>query len=220
MKKKLVLGLAILAIALIMACNSGEPLKTYTYEPITTKPTMPETTTTEEVTTEIYVAPIGEEQRLEIGKNIEKLVVPAYFELGNVKGNSLIDTWTQGGYVKVGEAIVEYDGGDPIFVLLYNGSDETCEYQLQIVNAPKAINHSDCTGKDYVQAPDGFMEWVTLSETIVSVGSKCARAVPFVIHIADGVELPEQWEFRILITDYPEGRYSTAHEIRIFITSG
>lgn len=218
MKSKVLLVIVLIAIIVMGSCARYEPLRNYTYEPIvvaTTKTSEPTATKSASI---IDVAPIGVEVELDIGIDIEKLVVPAYFEFDKVKDGTLVDTWTDDGFVNVGQARVTYEAGEPVFILIFNGSDETKLFALKCVNAPRDVNHADCTGMDYVKAPATIASWVTLSQSIVSIGAGCARAVPFALSIPEGTSLPEQWEFRILITDATEDRYSTAHEIRMFIT--
>jgi hypothetical protein len=163
--------------------------------------------------------PLGESFEISPGIIMDKAAAPAYFEFGSVIPGATIDTWTKNGEVRIGAERISYIPGDPLWILLYNGVDRDVTFTLQVINAPLDINHSDITKKDYSKAPDGSLVGVSLPIPLVTIQPKSCVKVPISILVPNGPAYPNQWEFRILITNLEvPGQIGTALEIRFFYT--
>lgn len=165
-----------------------------------------------------YDVSVGEDFEISPGIVLDRVVAPAYFEFGEVVPGAIIDTWTVGGMVEIGKERIGYARGETLWLLLYNGLDTPSTFELQCINAPRDVNPSSCTGKEYLKAPVGFLGSIT-TPNLVEVQPFSCRKVPISIKLPVGLVYPDQWEFRILVTDAKaSGLVSTGLEIRFFYT--
>ena len=162
--------------------------------------------------------PLGEAFEIQPSIILEKAIAPAYFEFGNLVPGALIDSWEKDGRVSISGEDICYLAGDPLWILLYNGTGGAMTFNLKCVNAPLEVNHSDITGKDYEKAPEGMLVGVTYPPK-VSVDAGSAVKVPITVQFPVGLSYPDLWEFRILITDLNvPGMMGTTPGFRFFCT--
>jgi hypothetical protein len=162
--------------------------------------------------------PLEESFRISPDIILEKAVAPAYYEFGNLREGAIIDTWVKNGRVSISGEDICYLAGDSLWILLYNGLPSSTTFGLSLINAPLEINHSDSTGKDYEKTPEGMLVGVVCPNKI-TIDAQSAVKVPIVIQFPVGLDYPDQWEFRLLITDLSvPGTVGTAHEVRFFCT--
>lgn len=165
-----------------------------------------------------YDVSVGEDFAISPGIVLDRAVAPAYFEFGEVIPGAVIDTWTVDGMVEIGAERIGYVRGGTLWLLLYNGSDAPSVFELECINAPRDVNPSSCTGKEYSKAPAGFLGSIT-TPTLIEVRPFSCKKVPISIKVPGNLTYPEQWEFRILVTDAEaSGLVGTGLEIRFFYT--
>jgi len=161
-------------------------------------------------------SPVGGTFSVDAKVVMDKCIAPAVFEFENVIPGAVIDTWTDDSYVLVGEDWVSYTVGQDMWMLVYNGLDSTVTYSLKLVNAPEELNECKFTGKWYSKAPEGALGGVTFPKTI-TVGPMSAIKVPISINYPEGIDYPDQWEFRISVFDLRVlGMVETGLEFRFF----
>ena len=164
--------------------------------------------------------PVGEVFKVEPNVVLDKAVAPAYYEFGNVSPGGLIDTWTKDGLVNLGGEEIGWRKDGQLWILLYNGKASSVTFSLEVINAPRETNHSDITGQDYSKAPEEFLGNVEVEKS-VTVAPGSAVKVPVGIYFPVGVEYPDQWEFRILISTLEvPGTLATTFEPRFFTYMG
>lgn len=162
--------------------------------------------------------PLNEDFEIRPGIVMDKALAPAYFEFGSAIPGATIDTWTRNGTVIIGQEQISYVVGSQMWILLYNGLEHSATFSVYCINAPLDINHSDVTGKDYRKAPEGSLGGVTFP-SMVTVQPRSCKKVPISIQLPKGLDYPDQWEFRLLVTDLEvPGQVGTALELRFFYT--
>ena len=80
--------------------------------------------------------PLDEPFEIQPSILLEKAVAPAYFEFGNLVNGAWIDSWEKDGRVSISGADICYFAGDPIWILLYNGTEGPMTFNLECRNAP------------------------------------------------------------------------------------
>lgn len=127
------------------------------------------------------------------------VLAPAYFEFGTVSTGSVIDTWTEDGYLQVDRNRVNYARGDPLYLVVFNDSVNSYDYEI-VYEAPiDALNWSEATQQAYEKAPPSVKDAVAFSETEVRLEGGEARMIPFSLVVPEGTEYPQLWEFRISV---------------------
>jgi len=162
--------------------------------------------------------PVGESFAVSSGIVMDKAISPAFFEFEEVVPGAVIDTWTADGHAVVGGDWVSYRLGEQLWLLVYNGLDSSVTYSLKCVNAPREVNHSEATGKDYFQAPGEFLAGVSLP-SMITIEAHSAMKIPLRLQFPADIEYPDQWEFRISVFDLKvQGMVETGLEFRFFTT--
>ncbi len=144
--------------------------------------------------------------------------VPAYIEFFGVRDGSLLDTWTNDGYVDIGEARVVYERGSPLSIFVYNGYDEPVMFRIFYEDIPQNSAYCLATNKTYSKAPAQAWEWLKITEPRPLVGAQSVTPIPFSLSIPKGVEPPDYWEFRIHITPMSVGTVVSDASIRMLVS--
>lgn len=135
---------------------------------------------------------------------------PAFFEIsgGGMQVGSIVDTWTKDGYFTIAGACIEYKKGEPMFFLLYNGSDTATDFGISVENAPLEVNYlrsGSWPDVPVYRVPEEFLNQVVLPKNItVQPDSICKVPFGFVVPRLPE-DYPENWEFRIRLSD-PKNR--------------
>jgi len=159
--------------------------------------------------------PLSKDFEISPGIVLDKAVAPIYFQFGSVIPGATIDTWTGDGRITIGKENICYIPGDPLWLLIYNGRDGATTFQLQVINAPREVNHCNITGLDYQRAPEGALVGVTIPQLVTVAAGSCQK-IPLSIHLPN-LSYPNLWEFRIKVTTLEiSGQVTTGLEIRFF----
>ena len=148
---------------------------------------------------------------------------PARTTLTNMEAGKTADTFTADveGFI----SSVNLKRGDPICILINNPNDYLTEFTLVFVyrqgDSDKGINAT----------PEGVEEWVIIGAPfdadttldgkalIISSASPLippltVAAIPISISIPKGVDLPDRWDFGIVVKKGGQGMMQVAHEIQ------
>lgn len=185
---KRIIGVA-LATTLLVACGGGPPVSTVE-DPITDPIVVP------------AIYPVHFE-------------APGTIEFGNVHPGTQVDTWKADNVIpievikdetgKVIEVISSYTTyeGHPLCLVIYNESDAPRQYSIEL------------DGGNYGQ-PNGYTNWVEVSDWNPVIPAKSALEVPFRVYIPeDAVINVPKWELRFILKPAQHSLFQTAAAIRV-----
>jgi len=89
---------------------------------------------------------------------------------------------------------------DTMAIKIYNSENTTSEFSLQYADiVDKAFNSA--TGLTYSVAPKNAKDWLTISKSPISLAAHELASVPISFQMPDGASAPDNWEFRITVTN-------------------
>ena len=143
---------------------------------------------------------------------------PAYMEFFGVRDGTVLDTWTNDGYVNIGQARVDYKKGDNLCIFAYNGYSEPVKFNIYYEDIKGETAYCQATNQTYSKAPPAAWMWFKISKPQPEIAAKSVVPIPFSLSIPKDVELPEQWEFRIHIQPVNVGTMVGDASIRILVS--
>ena len=199
-----------------------EPSPTVPVEPSEPEPTKPQIepanvqpvveTVNDMVSGSLFFTPTSED--------IDFVVLaPAYFEFGTVSPDSTIDTRTDDGYLQVGSHRLNYKKGDPLYLVIFNDSVNTYNFEVKYKDAVDEVNWSAATQLAYYKAPLGVEQAVTIAESSVKLQPGEAATIPFSVTLSDDLIYPQLWEFGLaVLRKDPGSSQEVGGRIRVFVS--